>query len=225
MTDLWTEASRDVEAETRERRFTAARVATAPVWTFLAAAEHPADFENRLAVVADRIDAVCASLADGAEFAVLRNEINAAYARDFSILNEDRLRQEAKRRVAERKKAEREGACASCGHPDSSHTGGPNADECTEKGCGCSYFRDPNAGKESRKTAADGPTEPVKPDPKTEEAKDRAVKDINEETAASTPAPRTSAPSAPRAARATTSRPPARSDRCPPSPAFTSPPA
>lgn len=187
MTDLWTEASRDVEAETRERRFTAARVATAPVWTFLAAAEHPADFENRLAVVADRIDAVCASLADGAEFAVLRNEINAAYARDFSILNEDRLRQEAKRRVAERKKAEREGACASCGHPDSSHTGGPNADECTEKGCGCSYFRDPNAGKESRKTAADGPTEPVKPDPKTEEAKDRAVKDINEEHESETP--------------------------------------
>lgn len=111
--DLWTEASYDAEADMRERRFTAARVAVAPLWSFLAAAEHPRDFENRLAVVADRIDAACQSLASGAEFAVLRHEIDAALQQDFSILNEDRLRTEAKRRVAARKAAALK--CPKCG--------------------------------------------------------------------------------------------------------------
>jgi hypothetical protein len=111
---LWTEASYDAEADQREQRFTAARVAVAPLWSFLAGASTDDDFENRLALSADQIDSVCARLADGAEFAVLRRDVEAALQRDFLVIQEAKAREfreaflarKAKRQAALRKQAE-----------------------------------------------------------------------------------------------------------------------
>ncbi|HYH52050.1 MAG TPA: hypothetical protein VEG38_21090, partial [Acidimicrobiia bacterium] len=116
MTDLWTEASRDTEREQREQRFTAARVAVAPLWPFLAGAVSETDFENRLAVSADKIDAVCERLAEGAEFTALRRQVHTALQRDYAILAEAAaeerrqafLERKRARLAAQRKKAEAE---------------------------------------------------------------------------------------------------------------------
>lgn len=53
---LWTEASRDVEAETALRSLTSARVRVAGTWPFLAAATDEGDFDNRLALVEAKIE-------------------------------------------------------------------------------------------------------------------------------------------------------------------------
>ena len=53
--DLWSEASRDVEAEQAHLRMARAKVATASIWPFLALAKSESEFEHRLALTADRI--------------------------------------------------------------------------------------------------------------------------------------------------------------------------
>lgn len=164
MIDLWTEASRDAEAELREQRFTAARLAVVPLWSFLAAAQDPTDYENRKAIVADRIDDACQRLATGAEFAVLRNEVEAAFDRDFDVLNESRLVQEAKRRVAARKEAERKKAeylpetTHSSDTPEGSEHVGPkeSCPICTSGGQGEDVITTGEVGQMAkRKTAVD----------------------------------------------------------------------
>jgi hypothetical protein len=53
--DLWTEASRDVEAERLALRMASAKVAVAGLWPFLALAQSPSEFDHRLALAADHI--------------------------------------------------------------------------------------------------------------------------------------------------------------------------
>lgn len=52
--DLWTEASRDLEAEEADQRMTRAKVATASLWPFLALAQSESEFDHRLALASDR---------------------------------------------------------------------------------------------------------------------------------------------------------------------------
>lgn len=53
---LWSEASRDLEAENARLRMTRAKVATASLWPFLSLARSEREFEHRLALTADRIN-------------------------------------------------------------------------------------------------------------------------------------------------------------------------
>jgi len=52
---LWSEASRDLEAENARLRMARAKVATASLWPFLSLARSEREFEHRLALTADRI--------------------------------------------------------------------------------------------------------------------------------------------------------------------------
>jgi len=105
VSDLWTEASRDVEGETQQRRLTAARHVVLPVvWPVLAGATTPTDYINRKALVADKIDHAIAGLAEGVDFAVLRAEVEASLDADFDVLRRAQQAAEAKRRpLASRK--------------------------------------------------------------------------------------------------------------------------
>lgn len=53
--DLWTEASRDVDAEQYELEFSRAKVAVTHLWPFLSLAQSEGEFEQRLAIAASRI--------------------------------------------------------------------------------------------------------------------------------------------------------------------------
>ncbi len=79
MTDLWTEASRDVEAENAFRRTSSAKLSVTSFWPFLAAAESEADFENRLALVGERIET---AVPDDA----LRAETVASLREDYRLM-------------------------------------------------------------------------------------------------------------------------------------------
>jgi hypothetical protein len=57
MTDLFSEAARDVAAEQLAERCALAKVAVADVWTFLALAQSVSEFEHRLALARDHIAA------------------------------------------------------------------------------------------------------------------------------------------------------------------------
>lgn len=57
MSDLWDNATRDIESENRSRALAEARAANTEVWHFLASATSEYDFETRLALVQERIDA------------------------------------------------------------------------------------------------------------------------------------------------------------------------
>jgi hypothetical protein len=107
VTDLWSEASRDTEAEEMVRRLTAARVAAAEVWPFLAEAETVEDFVNRKALVAERLDHVVSVLHpnEPVEFSVVRASLEASLDEDFRVLHQARLGQQAeevatRRRIA-----------------------------------------------------------------------------------------------------------------------------
>lgn len=87
--DLWTAASADVEQETHDRLFTAARIEAAEYWPVLANASSRDDFRNRLSVVASQLDAAVASVLDEdteGYFATIRSDLTAAFAQDFDIL-------------------------------------------------------------------------------------------------------------------------------------------
>ncbi len=53
--DLWIEASADVEADEAALRLGRAKVAVASLWPFLAMAQTAGEFEHRLALTADRM--------------------------------------------------------------------------------------------------------------------------------------------------------------------------
>lgn len=55
MLDLWTEASRDLEAEHAAERMAGAKVAVAGLWPFLSLAQSEPEFEHRLALAAEHI--------------------------------------------------------------------------------------------------------------------------------------------------------------------------
>lgn len=85
MTDLWSNATRDVEGEEKLRAFTSAKLSTTGVWPFLAAATTEADLGNRLALIEDRL---VAAVSDPA----LRREVVASLVEDWHSVNEQRVR-------------------------------------------------------------------------------------------------------------------------------------
>lgn len=84
MTDLWTEASRDVEAENAERVLAMAKVASAEFWPFLAMASTPSEFLDRVALSSEKIRAVAS--ATGCPEQTLLGSFEA----DFGLLMEAR---------------------------------------------------------------------------------------------------------------------------------------
>lgn len=93
MSDLWTTASSDVEDENLDRHLTTARIASAAVWPFLAAATSEVEYANRKALAADRIDRVAAAVAEGdpALFSVVRASLEDGFDQDFAVLHADRV--------------------------------------------------------------------------------------------------------------------------------------
>ena len=96
--DLWTTASQDVEAERLERVLTAARLSAAPHLPFVLAATSPTDFDNRMALIEDRLFAVASSVTEGD--AVLSGVVHTALktqaAEDFEVVHEARLAEQRK---------------------------------------------------------------------------------------------------------------------------------
>lgn len=92
MSDLWTEATHDAEAAEMDRRVTSARVAAVQVWPFLSAAETPGEFENRKALVADRLDRIVSAVVDNdpAAFSVVRATLEATLDDDFEVVTQQR---------------------------------------------------------------------------------------------------------------------------------------
>jgi hypothetical protein len=107
MTDLWEHVDHDPEAEVRQGQFAAARSATAHLVPFVAAATDTADFEHRLNLVADKLDAAAVAVVgdhDPAGFAVIRDQLTAALQWDHSGMN----RAESGASDEDRKKTERD---------------------------------------------------------------------------------------------------------------------
>lgn len=99
MTDLWTEASVDLDTEETSRLLTGARAAAASTWPFLAAASTATDFDNRLGLVGDKLDAAVAKVVgdDPGAFISLRAKVAESFMEDFNVLLDERQR-EAQRR-------------------------------------------------------------------------------------------------------------------------------
>lgn len=70
---LWTEASRDLEAEQAARSLEEARYATAGIWPFLAMAKSAQEFEQRLDLSQDHLESVANST--GCELSVLQDSL------------------------------------------------------------------------------------------------------------------------------------------------------
>ena len=85
MSDLWTIASTDYEAERNQSLFAQARQATVGVWGVLASAQDHEDYANRKALVIDAIHKECARIAPD-YYAPLAAAVEAAYDRDFAVL-------------------------------------------------------------------------------------------------------------------------------------------
>lgn len=83
----------DVESETLDRHLTTARIASAAVWPFLAAASSEAEFANRKALASDRIDRLAAAVAEGdpALFSVVRASLEDGFDQDFAVLHGERV--------------------------------------------------------------------------------------------------------------------------------------
>jgi hypothetical protein len=80
--DLWTEASRDITDENRVRALEMAKHASQGVWAFLALAEHPVEYNDRLELVHANIEAVAS--ATGADL----EDVLAIFEQRFALLME-----------------------------------------------------------------------------------------------------------------------------------------
>lgn len=78
MSDLWMEASRDIEADDAQVVMTQAKMAAASIWPFLAQAGTEREFEHRLALAEGRIDLAVPD-------AVARDHVVTAFREDFKI--------------------------------------------------------------------------------------------------------------------------------------------
>lgn len=76
MTDLWVEASRDLEAENAEAQLILAKMATASLWPFLALAKTEGEFNHRLALAEPQIDSAVPDV-------ILRDKVVASFRDDF----------------------------------------------------------------------------------------------------------------------------------------------
>lgn len=80
--DLWTEASRDITDENRVRALEMAKHASQGVWAFLALAEHPVEYNDRLELVHANIEAVASST--GADL----DDVLRVFEQRFALLME-----------------------------------------------------------------------------------------------------------------------------------------
>jgi hypothetical protein len=78
MTDLWLEASREIEADDALTDLNLAKMATANVWPFLALAQSQEEFGHRLAIAMDRIER---AVPDDA----LRDKVISSFTEDYSF--------------------------------------------------------------------------------------------------------------------------------------------
>lgn len=76
MSDLWVEASRDIEAENAETELTLAKMATASIWPFLALAASDVEFDHRLALAEPQIDRLVPKVA-------VREQVLESFREDF----------------------------------------------------------------------------------------------------------------------------------------------
>lgn len=86
--DLWTNATTDLDAERHDRLVTSARLACVGDYAFAAQASTRDGFEDRLALVADRVDEKLASLVErgnGIEFDAVREAVLSGWRQDFTI--------------------------------------------------------------------------------------------------------------------------------------------
>lgn len=81
MSDLWVEASRDLEAETAEVALTEAKMVTAGLWPFLALSQSEREFEHRLALAQPEID-------DAVSSPDMRDRIVASFREDYGLVHE-----------------------------------------------------------------------------------------------------------------------------------------
>src|SRR5882757_9193889 len=82
---MWDNAVRDQDAEQAREGFLRAKIATAGVWPFLAAAETEPEFDQRLALMADRIAASCDLMHLDA--------VVASYTEDWRLIAQARVKQ------------------------------------------------------------------------------------------------------------------------------------
>jgi hypothetical protein len=78
MSDLWVEATRDIEAENAAEAMTRAKMRVASLWPFLAQSKTEREFEHRLALAEPRIDNLVPD-------AVQREHVIAAFREDYGI--------------------------------------------------------------------------------------------------------------------------------------------
>lgn len=76
MSDLWVEASRDIEAENATTELTLAKMATASIWPFLALARSEMEFGHRMALAEPQIESLVPS-------PVVRDQVIASFREDF----------------------------------------------------------------------------------------------------------------------------------------------
>jgi hypothetical protein len=82
MTDLWTEASRDLESEGRQHALEMAKHASSGIWGFLAQAQSPVEYADRLDLAQNQIAAVASSTGAPLE------DILAVFEQRFALLHE-----------------------------------------------------------------------------------------------------------------------------------------
>lgn len=98
--DLWTEATRDLDAEVQALAMTAARNAMLPYWPMLAQASSGDDLGNRLALIGDRLDATAARFApEGVEPSVFAVQVGASLIEDWHALASVRRKDSIRRRA------------------------------------------------------------------------------------------------------------------------------
>ena len=84
MSDLWTIASIDAEAEAESRKLSMARVATAQYWPILAQATSQRGFDHACALITENVTRAISHIADSpADHAVLANKVLESYRDDW----------------------------------------------------------------------------------------------------------------------------------------------
>jgi hypothetical protein len=83
--DLWSEASREPEADAAALRAATAAASLAGLWPFLSAAQTPAEHEHRLAVAAERIEVIAG------QSGLCPGEVEDLARRQYALLAEARL--------------------------------------------------------------------------------------------------------------------------------------
>lgn len=150
-TSLWEQAGDDAEAARHEAALTQAQAAASGVWPFVSLAKTATEFEHRLALAEDRIEAVAS------QYGVSPEEITGAYRTAFTALAEQRQEHTAVRddegtdrpepRQASMQHEATEGpACRNCGHANPPHRKGG---QCSS--CGCDSYQPHTRGAGPRR--------------------------------------------------------------------------